>query len=234
MTKPTLVLLPGLICDTALWSYQARAFEDDFEIFCPNLSDEEDLARLSARVLAGLPARFSLVGHSMGGYVAFEMMRQAPERIERLALIGTSARGETDRQARKRRKLIALSRHGMFKGVTSRLLNDLLHPSRRDDPALARTITEMAARAGREGFISQQKAILSRVDSRDLLKGINCPTLVVCGRDDQMVPPELSTEIANEVPKAEMVWIEDCGHLPPLEKPEMTTDALRVWVDLKD
>jgi pimeloyl-ACP methyl ester carboxylesterase len=232
MTKPTLVLLPGLICDEALWSHQARAFADSFELIYPDVSGDDDIVRLAATVLASLPERFLLTGLSMGGYVALEMIRQAPARVERLALLGTSARADTDWQARRRRGLIALSRRGTFKGVTPRLLPQLLHPSRLDDVTLVETITAMAARVGRDGFINQQKTILSRQDARDLLPSISCPTLVLCGRDDQMTPPDLSREIASAIPGAELVLIDDCGHLPPLERPDQTIDALARWLDV--
>ena len=129
MTKPTLVLLPGLICDSALWARQIQSFEDRFEIRCPSLIGDDDMARLAETVLSGLPECFCLAGLSMGGYVALEMMRQAPARIKRLALLATSARADTDRQARRRRGLIALSGRGTFSGVTPRLLPQLLHPS---------------------------------------------------------------------------------------------------------
>ncbi len=230
MTKPTLVLLPGLLCDAALWSPLQPALGARAEFVVPDLTAHDDIGRLAAAVLAGLPERFSLAGLSMGGYVALEIMRQAPERVERLALLDTSARADTERQARRRRGLVALSGRGSFKGVTPRLLPQLLHPSRLEDTALRETITAMAARIGRDGFVNQQHVIASRRDSRPLLPAITCPTLVLCGRDDQMTPPELSREIADGVPDARLVLIDDCGHLPPLEQPEGTSCAMQQWL----
>ncbi len=229
MTKPTLVLLPGLLCDAALWRHQSEALEGDAHIVIPDLSAHDDVSRLARAVLADLPARFCLAGLSMGGYVALEIMRQAPDRVERLALLDTSAHADTERQARRRRGLIALSGRGTFKGVTPRLLPQLVHPSRLEDRALTDTITAMASRIGRDGFINQQRVIASRQDSRPMLPTITCPTLVLCGRDDQMTPPDLSREIASAVPNAELVLIDACGHLPPLEQPERTTDLLAKW-----
>ena len=188
------------------------------------------MVKLAASVLAVLPERFCLAGLSMGGYVALEMLRQAPQRIERLALIDTSARADTPHQARRRRGLIALSGRGAFKGVTPRLLPQLVHPSRLDDLALIESIVAMAARLGRDGFVNQQRAILGRQGSLDLLAGLRCPTLVLCGRDDQLTPPALSQEMAGLVRGADLVLLDDCGHLPALERPEETSSALRRWL----
>lgn len=230
MTKPTLALLPGLICDAALWSHQIAALGKDAEIVVPDLAKHDGMADLARAALAALPERFSLVGFSMGGYVALEILRQAAERVERLALLATSARADTERQARRRRGLIALSGRGEFKGVTPRLLPRLLHPDRLDDDALVETIAGMAERVGRDGFLNQQAAVLGRADSLALLASIRCPTLVLCGRDDRMTPAELSREIAAAVPGAVLVVLENCGHLAPLERPNETTEALARWL----
>ncbi len=231
MTK-TLVLLPGLLNDAALWSRQIDALSDRFdEILLPDLSQHETVQEIAATILAGLPRRFALAGLSMGGYVALEMFRQAPERIERLALLDTSARADDDDQRRRRTGLIQLADMGRFKGVTPRLLPMLVHPSRLDDPAVTGPIFEMAARVGRDGFIRQQKAILSRDDSRDLLARVTCPTLIACGREDLLTPLALSEEMAAAVPGSRLEVIEECGHLPALERPERTTAMLRRWLE---
>jgi pimeloyl-ACP methyl ester carboxylesterase len=230
MTKPTLALLSGLLCDAALWSHQTAALGKTVDIVVPDLATHDTIAELARSVLAELPERFSLAGFSMGGYVALEIMRQAPTRVERLALLGTSARADTERQARRRRGLIALSGRGTFKGVTPRLLPRLLHPARLGDAALVEAIEGMAARVGRDGFLNQQRAVLGRVDSRALLPSIRCPALVLCGREDQMTPPDLSEEIAARVPGAGLVMLEKCGHLAPLERPGKTSEALLRWL----
>jgi pimeloyl-ACP methyl ester carboxylesterase len=203
---------------------------DVADVVIPDLTRHDDMAALAKTVLEGLPNRFALAGLSMGGYAALEILRQAPERVARLALLDTSARADTASQARRRRGLIALSGRGRFKGVTPRLLPQLVHPSRLDDTALVDGILAMAARVGRDGFINQQKAILSRGDSRDLLPAVRCPTLIVCGREDALTPPSLAEEMAVLVPGSDLRLIEDCGHLPALERPEATTNALRGWL----
>src|SRR3546814_86471 len=226
-----LLLLPGLLNDSALWSHQIDGVADLVDdIRVPDLTRHETVREIAAAILAEAPSRFALAGLSMGGYVALELLRQAPERVERLALLDTSARADSDDQRRRRTGLIQLADMGRFKGVTPRLLPMLVHPSRLEDTSVTGPIFEMAARVGRDGFIRQQKAILSRADSLDLLPGIAVPTLVACGRQDQLTPPALAEEMAAAIPGAELAVIEDCGHLPALEYPELTTGLLRRWL----
>ena len=228
--RQDLVLLPGLICDRRLWQAQAEALGMDHAVHVPDTTTHDDLAALAAHLLAALPARFALAGLSMGGYVALEMLRQAPGRISRLALLDTSARPDSAEQSARRRGLIELAGKGRFRGVTPRLLPMLVHPSRLHDRSLVDDIMAMAERVGRDGFVNQQKAILSRTDSRGLLPAVRAPTLVLCGRQDVLTPPDLAEEIAGLVPGAALEIVEDCGHLPALERPEATTDALRRWL----
>lgn len=228
----TLVLLPGLLNDATLWSRQVAGLShlvDDIRV--PDLTRHESVQELAAALLADVPGRFALAGLSMGGYVALEVMRQAAGRVERLALLDTSARADDEEQRRRRTGLIQLADMGRFKGVTPRLLPMLVHPDRLDDPDVTGPIFEMAGRVGRDGFIRQQKAILSRDDSRDLLPAIDCPTLVVCGRQDQLTPVHLSEEMAAAIPGAELRIVEDCGHLPALERPDITTELLQRWLE---
>lgn len=227
----TLVLLPGLLNDAALWNHQIQHLDDlAGRIVVPDIARHADMAEIAEAVLAEVPGVFALAGLSMGGYVALEMIRRAPGRVERLALLDTSARADSDEQRRRRTGLLQLADMGRFKGVTPRLLPMLVHPGRLDDPAVTGPIFEMAARVGRDGFIRQQRAILSRADSRDLLPGIACPTLVVCGRQDQLTPLSLSEEMAAGIPGATLEVVEDCGHLPALEHPDATTALLRHWL----
>ncbi len=226
------MLLPGLLNDADLWRHQIDGLSDAVgDIRVPDLSRHETVRDLAASILAEAPERFALAGLSMGGYVALEMFRQAPDRVDRLALLDTSARADDDDQRRRRTGLIELADMGRFKGVTPRLLPMLVHTSRLDDPSVTGPIFEMAARIGRDGFIRQQKAILSRQDSRDLLSTVTCPTLIACGREDLLTPPALSEEMAAAVPAARLEIVEECGHLPALERPERTTAMLRRWLE---
>jgi len=228
----TLVLLPGLLNDAALWKHQLEHLGDLADrIVVPDLTRHADIGEIAASVLAEVSGAFALAGLSMGGYVALEMLRRAPDRVERLALLDTSARADSDEQRRRRTGLLQLADMGRFKGVTPRLLPMLVHPGRLEDPSVTVPIFEMAARVGRDGFIRQQRAILSRADSRDLLAAIACPTLVVCGRQDQLTPLPLSEEMAAAIPGADLEIVEDCGHLPALEHPDATTGLLRRWLE---
>lgn len=225
-----LVLLPGLLCDAALWQFQTPSLSGSHPIIIPRLDGHAALPALARQVLAEAPERFALAGLSMGGYVAMEIMRQAPERVSRLALLDTSARPDTPEQRERRFGLIRLSQTGKFKGVTPRLLPMLIHPDKLADIAVTETILAMAARIGQTGFERQQTAILGRIDSRPSLPAIRCPTLVVAGADDQLTPPEIAHETAGLIPQAETVIIPHCGHLPPLEQPERTTELLKRWL----
>ncbi len=230
MAKSPLVLLPGLLCDRALWAPQIEALADVAEVSVADLTQADSMADMAAAVLAAAPARFALAGLSMGGYVAFEVLRRAPERVLRLALLDTSARADTPEQTQARRDLIALTQQGDFKGVTPRLLPRWVHPSRVGDAALVETVTAMTRRVGRDAFIRQQTAIMNRPDSRPGLAAISCPTLVLCGREDQSTPVDRHREIAADIANARLVIVPECGHLSTLERPETVNRELRAWL----
>jgi pimeloyl-ACP methyl ester carboxylesterase len=229
--RPLLLLLPGLLCDERLWRDAVAPLEDIVRPVVADLTQDESVAGMASRALAALPEdeSFALAGLSMGGYVAFEMLRQAPERVARLALLDTSARADTEEQSRRRRALMGLTRTGLFKGVTPRLLPQLLHPSRLDTP-LAGEVMEMAERVGRDAFLRQQEAILGRPDSRPGLPAIRVPTLVAVGEEDTLTPPTLAEEMAGLIPGAVLKRIPGCGHLPPMEDPPAVTALLREWL----
>ena len=180
-TRIPLLLLPGLLNDARLWHHQVAALAGIAEGRVPDLSLDDSMAAIAARVLAAAPERFALAGLSMGGYVCFEIMRQAPERVLRLALFDTSARAEAPEQERRRRGLMSLTRGSApdrFRGVTPRLMPQILHPDHLDEGGggeLGQLVTDMAMAVGREGFLRQQTAILGRPDSRPGLGDIRVP-----------------------------------------------------------
>jgi len=228
--KPALILLPGLLCDAALWQPQIERFGARFEIQVADLTRDDSLRGMAGRVLAGAPRRFALAGLSMGGYVAQEILREAPRRVSRVALLDTSARPDSAEQVERRRALIKLAQTGKFKGVTPRLLPLLIHPARLGDQALTGTVMAMAERVGQAAFVRQQTAILNRPDGRPDLSGIACPALVLCGRNDALTPPALSRELADAIPDARLIELEECGHLASLEQPEHVNDAFEAWL----
>jgi pimeloyl-ACP methyl ester carboxylesterase len=225
-----LILLPGLLCDAALWRPQVDALADLTVPQIADLTRDDSLPAMAARVLAAAPPRFALAGLSMGGYAAQEIMREAPERVLKLALLDTSARADTPEQTARRRGLIELSEKGEFHGVTPRLLPMMLHPKHLADKTLAAIIMGMAERVGKAAFLRQQKAIMRRPDGREDLKRIACPTLVLCGREDELAPLARHEEMAGLIPGAVLTVIEECGHLSTLEKPDEVNVAMRRWL----
>lgn len=228
--KVNLVLLPCLAGDRALWEAQIAALSDVAEITVADLTRSDTMAGMARDVLEVAPAKFALAGLSMGGYASFEIMRQAPERVSKLALLDTTARPDTSEQTVARRDLISLCERGEFRGVTPRVLPRWIHQSRLNDQALVTAITEMIGRVGKVAFVRQQLAIMHRPDSRPGLSRVRCPTLVLCGRQDQSTPLEYSLEQAADIPNSRLVVIEECGHLSSMERPDEVSRAMRAWL----
>lgn len=231
INKETLVLVPGLLCDAALWRGQVEDLADIAKPWVADVMRDDSVTAMARRVLAEAPAGpFALAGLSMGGYVAQAIMRDAPGRVTRLALLDTSARADTPEQTARRRGLIELAEKGEFQGVTPRLLPAFLHPARLSDKPLTAAVTAMTARVGKEAFLRQQRAIIGRPDNRPNLPAVKCPSLVLCGRQDQLTPLEWHEEIAALIPGARLEIIEECGHLSTMERPWEVSVALRQWL----
>lgn len=224
-----LLLLPGLLCDERLWRDQVAGLADIAEAAVPDLTLDDSVGAMAARVLAHAPERFALGALSMGGYVAFEILRQAPHRVTRLALLATSARADPPKRAAVRRASLALAERGRFAGVTRKLLPQLVHASRVDSP-VGEDVMAMAERVGRDAFLRQQRAILERPDSQPMLPALAMLTVIGVGDDDRMTAPEESRILQAGIPGAHLHVFTDCGHLPPMEKPQETTGLLRAWL----
>lgn len=230
MSRTTLVLLPGLLNTRRLFEHQIAALGDVIDIVVPELYPHDSLGAMAEAALAVAPSTFALGGFSMGGYVAFEILRRAPRRVERLALIDTQATPDAPETTARRRGFIEQTRIGRFHGVQPALLPTLIHPARLKDTTVVQPILDMAQEVGAEGFVREQKAIMARPDSRPLLVGIDVPTVVIVGRQDQPTPLSRAQEMAADIANARLVVIEECGHMSPLEKPDEVTDALRRWL----
>ena len=230
--KQPLVLLPGLLCDAALWEPQLSDLADIADFFVADLTEHETMQEMAAGVLRDSPWKeFALAGLSMGGYVAQEIMRQAPQRVKRLALLDTRAHPDLPEETKRRHQFMKLAQTARgFTPVTHRMLPLMLHESRVKDAALVNIVREMAERTGIEAYIRQQKAIISRPDFRPALARLKCPTLVLCGRQDQLTPPQNSEEMAAAIPGAKLVIVEACGHMSTLERPQVVNKALRKWL----
>lgn len=224
-----LVLLPGLICDQRLWRDVIDGLADTIAPMVADLRLDDSISAMAARTLAAAPARFALAGLSMGGYVALEIMRQAPERVTHLALLDTSARADTDERRETRRKGIGMVGQGKFIGVSKGLLGSLIAPHHLGTP-IAAEVQAMSERVGQDVYIRQQQAIMTRSDSLPSLGAISVPTLVGVGELDKMTPPELAEEMAAGIAGAELVRFPDAAHLPTMENPSFVVDALRGWL----
>ncbi|MEP4380780.1 MAG: alpha/beta fold hydrolase [Alphaproteobacteria bacterium] len=225
-----LVMIPGLLCDARLWAHQTEHLADIAECMVADITGAESMDELADNVLAAAPDKFALAGLSMGGYVAHAIMRRAPGRVTRLALIDTSARSDTPEQRVRRGQLIDMSKYGKFRGVTDRLLPILVHEARLSETALTDEIKKMAEHVGSEGFTRQQHAIMGRRDSRPFLIEYGVPTLVMCGRQDALTPLEHAAEMAAGIPGSRLAVIEDCGHLSTMERPQAATALMRQWL----
>lgn len=220
------VFIPGLIATERLFAAQIRKLGRDAGIFLAAHGLDSSMAKIAGRLLANAPPRFALVGLSMGGYVALEVVRQAPDRVARLVLMDTSARPDSSEQTENRRRQIALARAGRFRDIPDAQFPLAVHEARAGDTDLLEIVRDMAMATGPDAFERQQTAIIGRVDSRPFLPAIACPTLVVVGAGDRLTPPPLAEEIAGGIPHAQLAVVAGAGHLSTLEAPEPTAALL--------
>lgn len=225
-----IVLIPGLLCSPRLYAEQLPALWRHGPVMVADHTRADSMAGIAAQILAAAPPRFALAGLSMGGYVSFEILRQAPERVVKLALLDTQARPDTPEQSERRQSLIALARQGRFGQAAQLLFPSMVHPDRTEDEALKALWLRMAEDVGIEGFVRQQTAIMRRPDSRPDLRNISCPTLVVVGEADQLTPEDRAREMADRIAGAELAVIPAAGHLSPVEAPAAVTAALEQWL----
>ena len=225
-----IVLIPGLLCSPRLYGEQLPELWRFGSLFIADHTRDDSVQAIAQRILTAAPHRFGLVGLSMGGYIAFEIMRASPDRVAGLALLDTSARADTPEQNDRRRAQIALARGGRFGEVLDELFPLWVHPSRRSDEVLRGIVQRMAEETGPEAFVRQQTAIMTRPDSRPDLAAVRCPALVLVGDGDKATPPDRAAEIANGIAAARLVTIPECGHLSTLEQPQHVTRALTEWL----
>ncbi len=229
--KPHLLLIPGLVCDNALWHHQVVALSDIADI---TVTDKHTrfptIKEIAEAIVSNAPPRFALAGLSMGGYIALEIMQHWPDRVQKLAILDSSARADTPEKTENRYQMIALAEAGRFEEIVSSLIPAFVHPDRLNDPTLVEKITAMIERVGADNYVRQQQAIMSRRDQVSNLSNIRCPTCVICGKEDILTPLELSQEIARAVLDATLHVIENCGHLTTMERPEAVNAVMREWL----
>jgi pimeloyl-ACP methyl ester carboxylesterase len=233
--KIELILLPGLVCDEAVWADQKRALADIADITVADYGLLNTLSAMAGAVLDNAPQRFAVAGHSMGGRVALEIMAQEPGRVTHLGLLDTNyvglAAGDAGKQeaaGRYARRDVARA-EGM-RAMSWEWLQGMVHPDRLKDKALTGAIMDMFARKTVGIFEAQTHALLNRRDRRDLLPKIQCPTLVLCGREDAWSTPERHEEMARLIPHAKLSVIEQCGHMCTMERPQEVSAAMRTWL----
>jgi pimeloyl-ACP methyl ester carboxylesterase len=225
-----LLLLPGLLNTRRLFEQQIADLAGVADVIVPELWHHDSIGAMAEAALKMAPERFALGGFSMGGYVCFEILRRAAGRVERLALMDTQATPDTPEASARRRGFIEQTRLGRFHGVQPSLLPQIVHREHLDDQSVIQPILEMAGEVGADGFCRSQTAMIARPDSRPILVEIKQPTLVLVGRQDLATPLERAEEMAADISHSQLVVLDRCGHMAPLEKPAEVTAALRRWL----
>ena len=229
-TRPAVVLVSGQLLTAACWAPQIAALSPDYDIRIADHGRDDSIGAMAARLLAEMPERFDLVAHAMGGFVAFEVLRRAPQRVRSLAMLSTLAPADQPAQTERRQGYLRLVEAGRFDAVVEERVPILLHPARREDEGLLAVVRRMAQDTGAERFLGQQRAIMARADSRPSLPAIACPTLLIWGRQDGIATEAHQTEMLAAIPDCRLTVIEDCGHLVTLEKPATVNALLADWL----
>lgn len=225
------VLVPGLQCSARLFAGQIPLLWRYGPVQVADHARDATMQAIAARILANAPPRFALAGLSMGGYIAMEIMRQAPERVAKLALLDTSSRPYKPDPTQSRERLIALAKSGDYDKIAPVLFPSLVHPARQNDAALRAICLDMAVDVGVDGYLRQQNAIMTRDDYRPSLAKISCPALVLVGDADGLTPPEVAEEIAQSIAGARLVVVPECGHMSTMERPDAVNAALAEWME---
>jgi pimeloyl-ACP methyl ester carboxylesterase len=235
MSRGCIVFLPGLLCDRAVWEAQIAAFSDRYDCIVADYGAADSLSAMAKSTLESAPTRFSLIGHSMGGRVALEMMRAAPHRITTLALLDTGYQarpeGETgEAEARNRYRLLDIASSQGMRVMGRQWVRDMIHPGRLHDSALLESILAMIERKTPEIFAAQIRALLNRPSAEAVVRAIRCPTLVLCGRQDGWSPLSRHEQMASMITGSTLAAIEDSGHMVSMERPESVTARLEGWL----
>jgi pimeloyl-ACP methyl ester carboxylesterase len=228
---PTLILLPGLACDATVWRDQRPVLAARAPLVVTDVHERfASLPEMAAALLAEQPGELLLCGTSMGGMLALEVVRQAPQRVKALALLATSARPDTPEMIRLRGDAIALFEQGRAEEVLRANVAFAFHPRVAEDSELATTYLAFVMRGGAQRLVRQNRAVMARADARPGLAAIRCPTLVACGDSDLLTPPEHSREIAAAIPGARFAIVPECGHMLTLEQPARINALLLEWL----
>jgi pimeloyl-ACP methyl ester carboxylesterase len=225
-----IILIPGLTCTPRLYAEQIPALWSFGPVIIADHRRDDSMAAIARRILAAAPPRFALAGLSMGGYLAFEIMRQAPERVAKLALLDTGARADTPEQTESRHVVMAKAKAGGYGEIADLAFPLYVHRDRHDDAVLKNIVRKMVEETGLDAYLRQQEAIIGQPYSRPGLAAISCKTLMLVGEGDQATPPELAREIAAGISGSRLVVVPGSGHLSTLEKPDAVNKALVEWM----
>jgi pimeloyl-ACP methyl ester carboxylesterase len=231
--RPPLILIPGLLCDDTVWRAQIDAFSATHEVIVPELDGFDSIPDMAAALLERAPAEFALAGHSLGGRIALEAVRQAPLRVTRLALLDTGVHPCTAGEPARRRELLSIACLEGMRAVAREWLPPMVHPDRYSDPAVMKPLEAMVERQTPDTFRNQIEALLNRPDAGPLLESIRCPTLVLCGREDGWSPLAQHEQIASAIRGSILAVIDRCGHMAPFERPAEVTRELARWLHLQ-
>jgi pimeloyl-ACP methyl ester carboxylesterase len=226
-----LVFLPGMMCDARLFEPQISAFSGAHDIFLPQIGQQASIGELARDVLSRAPARFALCGLSMGGIIAMEILRQAPERVDRIALLDTNPLAEEDEVKIRRLAQMTAVREGHLAEI---MRNDLKPKYLANTPARGEILDlcmDMALALGPHTFLRQSRALMDRSDQSETLMRANLPALVLCGREDRVCSVKKPELMANMLSGSQLEIIENAGHLPTLEQPQQTNAALARWLE---
>ncbi len=225
-----LLMIPGTLCDKTLFEPQIAALSDLAHCQVVNHSVSDELSAVGQRILSEVEGSFAVMGLSYGGIIAFELWRQAPQRITKMILLNTNHRLPSDQTRATQQRFLGMSALGEFRHITTDFLKDvMLHPKHAAMPYFREIVLKMAMNTGTDSFFKQIKAQLNRPDSTPDLPHITCPVLVITGREDKVCTPEIHQEMANLIPNATLQIIEECGHLSTLEQPEIVNQLIRKW-----
>ncbi|MGY8938362.1 MAG: alpha/beta fold hydrolase [Flavobacteriales bacterium] len=228
--KDKLIMIPGTLCDYNLFKYQTEGLKDLVDCRVASNTSASSLKQVAKNILDNYSGSFSVMGLSYGGIVAFELLRQAPERINKLILMNTNYKQPSERTRINQQRFIGMAYLGEFKEITSKILIDaMLHPKNAKKQELRETILNMALNVGTYGFFNQVKAQLARPDSSKDLQNIKCPTLIITGKEDNICPLKLHKEMAETIPNSTLKIIEECGHLSALEQPNLVNSIIIDW-----
>jgi len=234
--KTSLFLVPGLMCDEAVWTHQSDALADLADIQIATNGPRDSLVAMADAIIAQAPARFAIAGHSMGGRVALEVIRRVPERVTALALLDTGyqalAPGEAgEREIAGRMALVEKARRKGMRAMGWEWLQGMVYPSRLTDAVLVNAILDMIARRTPGLYAAQTRALIDRPDATPLLAKIRCPTLVLCGQDDIWSPPLRHEMLRDHIRGSSLTVVPYCGHMSTMEKPAAVSQALRAWLE---